>query len=92
MPDKLVVEKLEQAVGIMRELDIDLWITYARETTLTPDPCLEIIAGFEVTWHSAFLVSRSGERVAIVGRYDAENVEATGGYSRVIPYDESIKP
>lgn len=92
MTDKIVVEKLEQAVGIMRELDIDLWITYARETTLTPDPCLEIIAGFEVTWHSAFLVSKTGERVAIVGRFDAENVQMTGGYSRVIPYDESIKP
>ncbi|HEX8218464.1 MAG TPA: Xaa-Pro peptidase family protein [Chloroflexia bacterium] len=92
MADKIVVEKLEQAVGIMRELDIDLWITYARETTLTPDPCLEIIAGFEVTWHSAFLVSKTGERVAIVGRFDAENVQMTGGYSRVIPYDESIKP
>lgn len=92
MTDKIVVEKLEQAVRIMRELDIDLWITYARETTLTPDPCLDIIAGFEVTWHSAFLVSKSGERVAIVGRFDAENVWSTGGYTQVIPYDESIKP
>ncbi|HEY0070997.1 MAG TPA: Xaa-Pro peptidase family protein [Chloroflexia bacterium] len=92
MTDKIVVEKLEQALGIMRELDIDLWITYARETTLTPDPCLDIIAGFEVTWHSAFLVSSTGERVAIVGRFDAENVWSTGGYTQVIPYDESIKP
>ena len=92
MADRIVIEKLEQAVGIMRELDIDLWITYARETTLTPDPCLDIIAGFEVTWHSAFIVSRTGERVAVVGRFDAENVQMTGGYSRVIPYDESIKP
>ena len=92
MADRIVIEKLDQAVGIMRELDIDLWITYARETTLTPDPCLDIIAGFEVTWHSAFIVSRTGERVAVVGRFDAENVQMTGGYSRVIPYDESIKP
>ncbi|MEA2574073.1 MAG: hypothetical protein QOH93_1371 [Chloroflexia bacterium] len=92
MPDKIVAEKLEQAANIMRELDIDLWITYARETTLTPDPCLDLIVGFEVTWHSAFLVSRTGERVAIVGRFDAENVEAIGAYSRVISYDESIKP
>lgn len=92
MTDKIVVEKLEQAVGILGEQDIDLWLTFVRETTLTPDPCLEIIAGFEVTWHSAFLVSKGGERVAIVGRYDAENVQATGGYSQVIPYDQSIRP
>lgn len=92
MVDKIVVEKLEQAVGILGEQDIDLWITFVRETTLTPDPCLELVAGFEVTWHSAFLVSKTGERVAVVGRYDAENVQATGGYSRVVPYDESIRP
>ncbi len=92
MTDKIVVEKLEQAVGILGEQDIDLWITFVRETTLTPDPCLELIAGFEVTWHSAFLVSKTGKRVAVVGRYDAENVQAIGGYSRVVPYDESIRP
>lgn len=92
MVDKVVQEKLQQAVQIMGRQDIDLWITYVRETTLTPDPCLEIIAGFEVTWHSAFLVGRGGERIAIVGRFDAENVQAIGAYSEVVPYDESIKP
>lgn len=92
MTDKIAVEKLDQAVNILGEQDIDLWITFARETTLTPDPSLELIAGFEVTWHSAFLVSKTGERVAIVGRYDAENVRAIGGYSQIVPYDESIRP
>jgi Xaa-Pro aminopeptidase len=89
---RIANEKLEQAVGILNELDIDSWLTFVRETTLTKDPCLELILGMEMTWHSAFLVSRTGERVAIVGRFDAEDVAALGGYTEVIPYDESIRP
>src|SRR5438477_1565464 len=88
----IVNEKLDQAVGLLKELDIDLWLTFVRETSLTMDPCLDLIAGLDVTWHSAFILSRSGERVAIVGRFDAENASAIGGYTRVIPYDQSIKP
>jgi Xaa-Pro aminopeptidase len=87
----LVEEKLDQAVGILREQDVDLWLTFVRETSLTNDPCLELIAGTYSAWTGAFLVSASGERMAIVGRFDAPAVEQTGGYE-VIGYDESIKP
>ena len=87
----LVQEKLEQAVGILREQDVDLWLTFVRETMLTKDPCLDLIAGTYSAWTGAFIVSATGERVAIVGRFDAPAVEQTGGY-HVIGYDESIKP
>jgi Xaa-Pro aminopeptidase len=91
-PDNAIIrEKLDQAVQILAEKDIDLWLTFARETSLTPDPCLDLIAGVDVTWHSAFLVSRTGERLAIVGRYDAENITAIGGYNEVIGYDEGLR-
>jgi Xaa-Pro aminopeptidase len=92
MDFKIVNEKLDQAVGLLEELDLDMWLTFARETSLTMDPCLDLVAGLDVTWHSAFIVSRNGERVAIVGRFDADNASAIGGYTRVIPYDQSIKP
>jgi Xaa-Pro aminopeptidase len=87
----LVQEKLEQAVGILREQDVDLWLTFVRETMLTKDPCLDLIAGTYSAWTGAFIVSATGERVAIVGRFDAPAVEQTGAYD-VIGYDESIKP
>jgi Xaa-Pro aminopeptidase len=87
----LVQEKLDQAVAILREQDVDLWLTFVRETSLTNDPCLELIAGTYSAWTGAFIVSASGERVAIVGRFDAPSVEQVGGYE-VIGYDESIKP
>jgi Xaa-Pro aminopeptidase len=88
----IVNEKLAQAVALLAEQNLDVWLTFVRETSLTRDPCLDLVAGLDMTWHSAFLVSRTGERTAIVGRFDAENVRAVGGYSQVITYDQSIRP
>jgi Xaa-Pro aminopeptidase len=88
----LVREKLDQAPAILEEQGIDLWLTLVRETLLTRDPCLELVAGTYCAWQSAFLVSRGGERIAIVGRYDASSVEQLGAYSEVVKYDESIRP
>ena len=87
----LVQEKLDQAVEILREQEIDLWLTFVRETMLTSDPCLDLIADVYSAWTGAFMISATGERIAIVGRFDAPSVEQVGGYE-VIAYDESIKP
>jgi Xaa-Pro aminopeptidase len=88
----LIREKLDQAPAILAEHDVDLWLTLVRETLLTRDPSLDLVAGTYCAWQSAFLVSRSGERVAIVGRHDAASVEQLGTYSQVVGYDESIRP
>jgi Xaa-Pro aminopeptidase len=92
MTNQIVNEKLDQAAALLEEQGLDLWITYVQETTLTPDPCMDLIVGLDMTWHSAFMVSRGGERIAVVGRYDAENVRAIGGYTQIVEYDQSIRP
>ena len=89
---QLVREKLDQAVEILREQAVDVWLTLVRETLLTPDPSLDLIAGTYCAWQGAFLISQTGERVAIVGRFDAPNVEELSAYSEVIGYDESLRP
>lgn len=88
----LVREKLDQAAAILDEQGVDLWLTFVRETMLTRDPALDLVGGVYCAWHGAFLVSRGGERVAIVGRFDAPSLEALGAYDRVIGYDESYRP
>ena len=88
----LIHEKLDQAAGILREQDVDLWLTLARETLLTKDPCLDLIAGTYCAWQSAFLVAANGERIAIVGRFDAPNLRDLGAYGEVVAYDESLAP
>ena len=70
----IVLEKTDQAVEILQELDIDLWLTFVRETSLSVDPILPLLVGFGLTWMSALLIHKSGKKVAIVGRYDAANV------------------
>ncbi|MCP4356655.1 MAG: aminopeptidase P family protein [Chloroflexi bacterium] len=87
---QLIQEKLAQATKILNEFDVDVWMTFVRETTLSPDPNLELIAGVDVTWQSAFLVCRNGQHVAIVGRFDTENVAGLDAYSQVIGYDQGI--
>lgn len=88
----IINEKLTQAVALLNEQDLGAWLVLVRETSLTRDPCLDLVAGLDMTWHSAFIVGRGGERIAIVGRFDADNVRAIGGYTDTIPYDQSIRP
>jgi Xaa-Pro aminopeptidase len=88
---KIVQEKLAQAVTVVQEKSIDLWLTFVRETSHVADPCLRLLLGFDLTWQSALMVSRGGDRIAIVGRYDEDNVRRMGGYTDVTKYDKSIR-
>jgi Xaa-Pro aminopeptidase len=72
------------------ELDVDVWLTFARESVMLPDPVLDLIVGLSVTWHSAFLITRNGPNTAIVGRYDADNIRNMDLYDEVIGYDKGI--
>lgn len=63
---EIVREKLGQAVEILKEQEIDLWLTFVRETTLTPDPCLDLLLEFDLTWQSALIISRTAHDGATV--------------------------
>jgi Xaa-Pro aminopeptidase len=88
----LILEKVNQAVQVLNEKDIDLWLTFTRETSLGGDPILPVIYGSSgLTWPSALLIARSGERIVILGHFEAENARLTGAFSEVIPYDRGIR-
>ncbi len=87
---EVIKEKVEQSVEILKEKDIDLWITFVRETSLTPDPILSYILDGAVVWKSAFIITSSGKKIAIVGSLDAEEIERKGIYE-VVGYVKSIR-
>jgi Xaa-Pro aminopeptidase len=87
----IVREKLAQAVEILNEENVDLWLLLARESDVMGDPSLPLVVGTSVTWESAFLIARNGEHLAIVGTGDVANVQQTGAWDNVIGYVEGIK-
>lgn len=87
----IVAEKLDQTVSILNELDIDCWLTFVRETTGGSDPVLPLILGQQLTWQSALIVTREGDKVAIVGNYDADAVRSAGAWTYVVPYVQGIR-
>ena len=87
----LIKEKVNQAKQILKEFDVDCWITFARESQINGDPSLAFLVSADITWHSAFIISKNGTTHAIVGQYDKMTVEETGAYDSVVGFVEGIK-
>jgi Xaa-Pro aminopeptidase len=87
----LVQEKVQQAKALLKEFDIDCWITFVRESQINGDPTLAYLVTADVTWHSAFIITKKGKTCAIVGKYDHKTVEDTGAYDEVYSFVEGVK-
>ena len=84
-------EKIAQAIRILNELQLDCWLIFVRETDEQPDPAYKLVVNHDVTWHTAFLLTKGGERIAVVARYDDDLVRQSGLYE-VVSYTNDIAP
>lgn len=89
--DSLTSVKLDQAARLVAAASVHVWLTFARETAEGGDPVLPLVLEGGLTWQSALLVTPAGERVAIVGRHDADAIRASGDWDEVVGYDEGIR-
>ena len=86
----MIRAKLEQAAGLLAELDIDLWMIFTRESATVHDPSIDLVVGGNVTWASAFLIGRQGERIAIEVETGKSNIKANltkvrdAGFDRLV--------
>ena len=87
----LIKEKINQAKSILKELDIDCWITFVRESSINGDPALSFLSPGALTWHSSFIITKSGEAYSIVGQYDKRTIEDTGAYNEVTGFVSGFK-
>jgi len=88
----LLQEKTSQAIDILKETEIDLWLTFVRETSGVRDPVLDFLIGpGDLTWQSALMFSKSGERIAVVGNLEKNEIERLGVFDSVLGYDEGIR-
>jgi Xaa-Pro aminopeptidase len=86
----VVREKLDQAEGVLRALDIDVWITYGRETSDVAEPALPLVLDENFVWPGMVLVTRDGERIVLCETHDADTVRSVGLHD-VRGYEDSLE-
>jgi Xaa-Pro aminopeptidase len=91
MSNKILKEKIQQAIGILNEKNIDMWLTFVRESAITSDPVMEMIVGDQCTWQTAFIICKDGDTTAIVGSLEKDKYEKNGLYKNVIGYLKSVR-
>ncbi len=91
MNNDILKEKVTQAISILNEKDIDMWITFVRESAVLRDPVMEMIVGGNSTWQAAFVINKDGDTTAVVGSMEKENFVKAGLYKNVIGYLKSIR-
>jgi len=91
MHTDIIREKIRQASPLMKELHLDCWITFVRETGVMRDPILDFLVPADLTWQSALIITSKGSSIAIVGKYDRQTLVDAGAFDRVIDYIEGIR-
>ena len=79
---ELVAEKHAQATALLRDHDLDCWLTFSREGSDLLLPF--VMGGEELVGTAALLLFADGPSVAIVADYDVRQVE--GVFDEVLPY------
>jgi Xaa-Pro aminopeptidase len=91
MNKDLILQKQQQAIELLNEKNIDMWLTFVRETGNIKDPMMDMLVGTGATWHSAFILTKSGDTVAVIGSLEEANLKSVGTFKEIKSYLKSVK-
>lgn len=74
-------EKMQRAAEMLQDNNIDMWVFYAR---LKTDTALELMFNTDSKNEVMFLLTKSGDRIAIATAADTKAYEESGLYTEVI--------
>ena len=87
----LMQEKVNQAIEILNEQQTDIWLTFVRETSGVRDPMLDFLIGSnDLTWPSALILTRKGEKIAIIGNLEKDSLARSNVFDTIIGYDTAV--
>ena len=87
----LIQEKVNQAIEILKEQNTDMWLTFVRETSGVRDPVLDFLIGeSDLTWPSALILTRTGQKIAIIGNLEKESLERMDVFDEILGYDTAV--
>ncbi len=87
----LIQEKVNQAIEILKEIQMDLWLTFVRETSGVRDPVLDLLIGpNDLTWPSALMLTRRGEKIAIIGNLEKDALSRLNVFDTILGYDTAV--
>jgi Xaa-Pro aminopeptidase len=88
----LIQEKINQAIDILKEQETDMWLTFVRETSGVRDPALDLLIGAnDLTWPSALIVTRNGDKIAVIGNLEKDALQRLDVFSEILGYDKSVR-
>jgi Xaa-Pro aminopeptidase len=87
----LIQEKVNQAIEILKEQQTDMWLTFVRETSGVRDPALDLLIGNnDLTWPSALIITRKGEKIAIIGNLEKDALQRLNVFDEILGYDTAV--
>ena len=84
--------KSNQAIEILKEQQTDMWLTFVRETSGVRDPALDLLIGpNDLTWPSALILTRKGEKIAIIGNLEKDALQRLDVFDEILGYDKAVR-
>ena len=87
----IIAQKHAQAAEKVRNLGVDLWVTYVQETSAGAERVFAYVSPGNFTWESAVLVTPEGKPTVICGRLDQQVFEESGLFKEVTTFVQDFK-